>query len=213
MRKPAGKSWIGIWIARVVSLTFFGLAICALAACRLAGPPPREYVLGKMAEPTVSSIPETGRPLLEVKRVQIPEYLDRTSILERRGNQLVPSSTSRWSERLSVGMTRALVASLAGDLPAMLVTATPPPIGRPTRQIIVEVIAFESRSDQRVILVAHWTIVDGVSRQILTSQQTSLVEVIAGAGDEAVVTAMSRAVEGLAGQVAAGVEGDSRRGG
>jgi uncharacterized lipoprotein YmbA len=104
-------------------------------------------------------------------------------------------------------MTRALAASLAAQLPGMFVFATPPP-GRAARQVLVDVVAFESSADQRVTLVARWTIVDGVSRQILTSQETSLIEAIVGEGDEAVVTAMSHAVEDLAGQVAAAVERD-----
>jgi uncharacterized protein len=205
MREPAAKEWMDTRLVRAALLAFFGLATSLLAACKLAGPPPAEYVLGTLPEPTARSVPETGLPLVEVKRVQLPDYLDRTAMLERRGNQLLPSSTSRWGERLSVGMTRALAASLADRLPGMFVTATPP-LGRPARQVLVDVVAFESRADQRVILVARWSIVDAVSRQILASQQTSLVEAVVGSGDEAIVTAMSRAVEDLAGQIAAGIE-------
>ncbi len=182
-------------------VALFGFAIWLLPGCRTAGPPPTEYVLGPMPEPTGSAVPEGGLPLIEVERVRVPGYLDRTAILERRGNLLVPSSTGRWGERLSVGFTRALSTSLSRQLPGMLVDAAPP-IGRPARQLLVDVVAFESRADRDVILVARWTVADGDSRQILTSQQTSLVEPIVGGGDAAVVKAMSRAVEDFAHQVA-----------
>jgi uncharacterized protein len=195
-------------IVRTELLAFCSLAILVLPACR-SGPPPAEYILGSMPEATATSTPATGLPVVQVKRVQLPDYLDRTDILERRGNELVPSRTSRWGERLSVGMTRALTASLAARLPGMLVIATPAG-GRPAREVVVDVAAFESRADQRVVLVARWSVADRVSRQTLSSEQTSLVEPIGGAGDRAVVTAMSHAVEDLANRVAAGIERDLR---
>ncbi len=154
-----------------------------------------------------TTVPQTGRPVIEVKRVQLPDYLDTTDILERRGNQLVPSPTGRWGERLSVGMTRALMASLAARLPRMVVSATPQS-GRPARQILVDVAAFEPTAGHQVVLVARWTITDGAGRQILVAEQTSLVEAIEGTGDSAVVAAMSHALEDLANELAAGIERD-----
>ncbi len=161
-----------------------------------------------MPAATETTIPQAGLPVVEVNRVQLPDYLDTTDILERRSNQLVPSPTGRWGERLSVGMTRALTASLAARLPHLVVTATP--LGRPTRQILVDVAAFEPRPDHHVVLVARWTILDGATRQVLTAEQASLVEAIGGEGDDAIVAAMSRAVDDLAGRVAAGIERDLR---
>ena len=160
-----------------------------------------------MPQAPPKTVPQTGLPVVELKRVQLPDYLDTTDILERRGNQLIPSSTGRWGERLSVGMTRALTASLAARLPGMVVTATPP-VERPARQILVDVSAFEPRENHQVVLVARWTILDGVSRQILIAEQASLVEPIAGTDDSGVVAAMSHALEDLAGQIAAGIESD-----
>jgi len=165
-------------------------------------------VLGAIPAATATTIPQTTLPIVEVNRVQLPDYLDTTDILERRGNQLVPSSTSRWGERLSVGMARALIASLASRLPHRVVTATP--VGRPARQILVDVAAFEAISDHQVVLVARWTILDGATRQVLTAEQASLIEAIEGKGDDALVAAMSRAVDDLAGRVAAGIERDPR---
>ena len=187
------------------ALVFLGAAVLGLAACSLSGPPPALYVLGSMPAATRALVPQTRLPVVEVNRVQLPDYLDTTDILERSGNQLVPSSTSRWGERLSVGMARALVASLASRLPDLVVTATP--VGRPARQILVDVAAFESRPDRRVVLVARWTILDGATRQVLTAEQVSLVEAIEGKGDDWLVAAMSRAVDDLAGRVASGIEG------
>jgi uncharacterized lipoprotein YmbA len=195
-------------VSRAALLAFFGTVVFEITACSLSGPPPAEYVLGTMPAATETTLPQTGLPVVEVNRVQLPDYLDTTDILERRSNQLVPSMTGRWGERLSVGMTRALIASLAAQLPRLVVTATP--VGRPTRQILVDVAAFESRPDHRVVLVARWTILDGATRRVLIAEQASLVEAIGGNGDDAIVAAMSRAVDDLAGRVAAGIERDLR---
>jgi len=193
------------WFFQAALLMLFGPTTFELVGCSGAGPPPTEYVLGTMAPATATTVPQTGLPVVELRRVQLPDYLDTTDILERRDNQLVPSSTGRWGERLSVGMSRTLTAALAARLPRMVVTATPP-VERPARQLLVDVAAFESRAGHEVVLVARWSIADGASRRILVSQQTSLVESIAGTGDSAVVAAMSHAVEELADQLAAGLK-------
>jgi uncharacterized lipoprotein YmbA len=160
-----------------------------------------------MPAATTTTVSQEGWPIVEVKRVQLPDYLDTTNIVERRGNQLVPSSTGRWSERLSVGMTRALSASLAARLPKMLVTATTP-VERPARLLVVDVTAFEWREDSQVVLVARSTIVNGTNRQILRTQQVSLVEETDGGSDSAIVAAMARAIDDLADQLAAGIARD-----
>lgn len=191
-------------VSRAALLVFFGTAVFGSNACSLSGPAPAEYVLGAMPAATETTIPQAGLPVVAVDRVQLPDYLDTTDILERKSNQLVPSPTGRWGERLSLGMTRALTASLAARLPRLVVTETP--LGRPTRQILVDVAAFEPRPDHHVVLVARWTILDGATRQVLTAEQASLVESIGSEGDDAIVAAMSRAVDDLAGRIAAGID-------
>ncbi len=136
-----------------------GTAICGITAWSLSGPAPAEYLLGAMPAAAETTLQQTGLAVVEVKRIRLPDYLDTTDILERRGNQLVSSLTGRWSERLSVGMARALIASLASRLPHLVVTATP--VGRPAMQILLDVAAFEARPDHQVDFVARWAILDG----------------------------------------------------
>jgi len=206
MKQAANRSCPGTRFFPVAVLAFFGAAMCGITACSLSGPAPAEYVLGAMPAAAETTLPQTELPVVQVNRIQLPDYLDTTDILERRGNQLVPSPTGRWGERLSVGMTRALTASLAARLPRLVVTATP--LGRPTRRILVDVAAFEARPDHQVVLVARWTILDGATRQVLTAEQASLVEAIEGTGDEAIVAAMLRAVDELAGRIVVPIERD-----
>lgn len=190
---------------RVALSAFLGTATLGIDGCSLSGPLPNEYLLSAMPAATATTVRQTGLPVVELKRVQLPDYLDTTDILQRRGIQLIPSPTGRWGERLSVGMSRALTASLAARLPRMVVTATPP-VERPSWQILVDVADFESRADKQVVLVARWSVADGASRHIIVAEQTSLVEPVAGTDDSALVTAMSHAVQNLADQIAAGID-------
>jgi uncharacterized lipoprotein YmbA len=196
-------------IGRAFVAFLSGAAIFGVVGCSMSGPPPAQYVLGPIPAATSTTLRQTGLPLVEVRRVQLPDYLDTTDILERRGSELVPSPTGRWAERLSIGVNRALAASLAAHLPRMAVTATPP-VERPTWQIVVDVSAFEARADHNVVLVAHWSIVDGARRQIHFAEETSLVEPINGTGDNAIVEAMSHLLEELAERLAIAIERDRR---
>ena len=87
----------------------------------------------------------------------------------------------------------------------MAVTMTAP-VQQPARQVLVDVGSFEARTDGNVVLVARWSILDGTARKLLAVQRVSLVEPVAGTGDAAVIAAMTRAVEELAGQIAARIE-------
>ena len=204
---------LGLWRRplRALALPPLVAIAFAIAACSQAGPPPSLYVLGPPPPATAASHAQTGLPIVELRRVRVPDYLDTTDILEHRGSRLVASTTGRWGERLSIGMSRALGESLATRLPQMVITATPfrePP----ERQVTVEVAAFEATEDRRIVLVARWTVVDGASRRVLREEQTSLLEAMRGEGDAAVVDAMSHALEALADKLAAGINGDPRAG-
>jgi uncharacterized lipoprotein YmbA len=185
-------------------LVFASLSLCPVG-CGLSGPPAAEYVIGIAPEPARATTPLTGRPIVELKPVRLPDYLDTREILVRRGNQVVASESGRWGERLSVGITRALAVSLAARLPGLIVTTTPP-VEQSARQVLVDVTSFEASGNQEVVLVARWSIIDGPGRFTLLSEQTALTEPITRTDDSAVVIAMSRAVEDLASAIATGIE-------
>jgi len=185
-------------------LVFASLSLCPVG-CGLSGPPPAEYVIGTAPTPARVTTPLTGRPIIEVKPVQLPDYLDTRELLVRRGNQVVASKSGRWGERLSVGITRALAASLATHLRGLIVTTTPP-VEQSAQQVLVDITSFEARDNQEVVFVARWSIIDGPGRFTLISEQTALTEPITSTDDSAVVIAMSRAVEDLASAIATGIE-------
>jgi uncharacterized protein len=176
-----------------------------LAACATSGPPPVTYVLGPPVAATESVEPLTRKPVVEVKPVLVPDYLDVSDILVRRApNALVASSTGRWGERLSVGATRALTLGLTRRLPGFAVTSIQP-TDRLARQVLAEVESFESRADGSVVLVARWRVLDGAGRNTLSGERVSLVVPSTGTDDAAIVAAMSGAIENLTERVAGGL--------
>lgn len=181
------------------------VGIALLAGCS-AGPAPHSFVLSAPAAPTEGVRLESGRPILEIKPVLVPDYLDTTDILIRNGrNELHVNPSARWAERLSVGITHALATALVTRLPTMTVVTTP--VHRqPARLVVVDVEAFDVFPDGRCVLIARWTI-EGADRRATAVLERGSVATRAadGASDAAIVAAMAEAVEKLAEHIAEAV--------
>jgi len=176
----------------------FGLAGCGA----LGGAPVKLYVLGDAAPPVAAAPAGIERPVLELKTVQLPDYLDNQDILIRGpANEVVASASGRWAERLSVGVTRALVADLGARMPGYVVLGTPPAFGDTPRRLHVEFDAFDARADGRVYLAARWSITSP-SGGVLAAARVALVEPTQGPMDVAVAAAMSRILNRLADAIA-----------
>jgi uncharacterized lipoprotein YmbA len=186
---------------------FPGLVLILVASC--TGPPtPRIYVLGDPADPApvVEVLP--GRSVIRLLPVSIPDYLDTRDILFRSGrNEVKASPTGRWAERLSTGVTHALVAALTTRLPGADVVAEQPATSA-AQQIMVDVQAFEIGPDRQCLLIAQWTLSDG--DRILRRERNSFVEQPTDTSDAAVAAAMSRIIDRLASQIAAATPGQDR---
>jgi uncharacterized lipoprotein YmbA len=193
-------------------LSLFHLALLVpmlLTAGCSTTPPPRLYVLGDPVNPTSAVIPQSGRPVVRLFRVTVPDYLDSRDILRRGGpNEVKASSSGLWAERLSVGVTHALTASLTRQLPRDVVVADRP-ITPPSRQILVDVTDFEIGPDGKCLLTAHWTLSDGEDRVIMRQESDSFVEQSADGSDASAAAYMSRAIDRLALRIAgATIEAD-----
>jgi uncharacterized protein len=189
------------WVAGALTTAF----VLLLTACGTGGPPPVTYVIGPPPAGTDGVEPLTGRPVVEVKPVLVPDYLDVSDLMVRLSDNVVaPSLTGRWGERLSVGVTRALALDLQRRLPGLVVTGLVP-LDRPALQILIEIEAFEPQADGSVVLQARWRLLNPVRQTLLAGEHVSLIEPSTGSSDAAMVMGMSRAVDDLAVSVAAAV--------
>jgi len=186
-------------------LSVLGRAMaCLLVAGCAAGPVPDVYVLGDAPAAASAIRPQSGLPVVDIKPVRIPDYLDTTDLVVRTDGRVIVSRSGRWGERLSTGITRALVAALGARLPHMVVTSMPQ-TERPAWQLLLDVAAFEARSDGRVVLVADWTVVDSMGCTA-ASARVSLTEPVGHRGDAAIVAAMTRGVDALASDIAGAID-------
>ncbi len=190
-----------------------GLAV-AMATTVLTGcgalPLQRTYVLGDPPVPTLGVRSETGLPIVELKTVSVPDYLDSTDILRRTGsNEVVPSPTGRWGERLSLGITDALASALSRRLPKLVITTTP--ASEPARRIFVDVERIDISAGGQCLVAARWRITGADGQATSTSKRGTFSETAASADDPAVAAAMTRVVDQLADQIAATMEAESRR--
>lgn len=186
------------------------LLLGLLAGC-VSRPPQNVFVLGTTTAAAPGMRDDTGRRVIEVKPVLIPDHLDTTDILLRTGtNELTASTTGIWGERLSIGITQALTSALSRRVPAALVIDNSPAT-RPALQVLVDVTALQVRAGGDCVLIARWTILRSRSdvglRQATAnvpttaSAQGSFVT-HADAGDAGVVACINAGIEQLADQVA-----------
>jgi uncharacterized lipoprotein YmbA len=144
------------------------------------------------------------RPVMQLQRVLIPDYLDTTDILLRVGaHEMHESATGRFDERLSLGVTHALRSDLAARLPLYTVTLAQR-AEKPARQILVTVDAFEVWPTGHCVLIAAWSILDADRRAVLSTDHGTFTTAAVGVnpGDGAIVAAMADALRQLADRIA-----------
>ena len=120
------------------------LAVLALLAGCSAGPPPRLILLSNDTALAPATQP-TQRPVLVVRTVAVPEYLDRRSILYRSSDaELKRFPDVVWAERLGESLTRWIALQLAADLPGYEVQAfTTDSEKSPALALNIELQSFE----------------------------------------------------------------------
>ena len=186
---------------RIRILNWLLATMLVVAGC--AGSPPTPiYVLGYPVDPTPGVIAQADRPVIRLFPVSVPDYLDTRDILIRSGqNQVTASTTGRWAERLSVGMTRALAAALTTRLPDTEIIYNQSVVP-PAQQILVDVEAFEIKPDRQCLLTALWTLASGDGDRVLRRERDSFIEQAADTSDAAIAAAISRTIDQLADKIA-----------
>jgi len=142
------------------------LGLALIAGCASPPPPPRLYRLPSSvagsAAGDAAAVPSSETWQL-LTPVALPDYLDRDALLVPEGSTgLQPLEGHRWAEPLRDALPRILRQDLARLLGADRVWAAPVPAGVTiTRQLRVELLAFEASADRRAVqLRARWSLLD-----------------------------------------------------
>lgn len=172
----------------------FATATCCLffaAGCGGRSAPTTYYMLNS-GTPT-PRIENVSAPALQLRRVDIPGYLDRNAVVTRDGGgvRLTLAEFHKWAEPLSGGMQRVLTEVMTPLLLERGVLLEPlDDDSKGPLQIFVEVLRFDGTMGQETTLETRWTLRDSEDR---TVARGSFVESeAAGESYEALVQAQSR---------------------
>jgi hypothetical protein len=172
-----------------------------------SSPPVRYFTLqGPVAEacakaPTASEVAARSVQLLHVS---VPDVVDRPQLVFRTGdNTLSVNETARWAEPLKSALSSLLASELAQALGCVPVVLRSTGIEDTAWKLSVDVRRLEARPGQSVVLEAVWSL-RGNAKAF--SRRSLIQEAVVGESLEAMVAAQSRAVAGLARDIARLIE-------
>jgi len=178
----------------------------ALSGCLGSSRPSRFYTLA----PLQIRNGQGGTPpdaTLAIGPVEIPESIDRPQIVTRTGaNELVVAEFDRWGGSLDSEISGALVATVRDRLASQQIAVAPwrsailSGVG-PSYRAAVSVSRFDGIPGQSVVLQGRWELI-GQNGESLGVREATVTEKIDGAGYEALVAAMQRALVQFSQQMA-----------
>ena len=180
------------------------LACLCLAACR--SPDPKLYTLVP-TDPSASATQLTGATIIELRRVNIPAYLDRPEMVRGGADYRVRvSGNERWSEPFGDLIQRVLTADLARRVPTATVYSDTGAIAA-TATSVVEVDLSRLDADDRdhAILEATVAIRDPDSAEQTRFRHVRFDVPIDGPGAPAYAAALSAAAGQLADVIIAAI--------
>ncbi|MGH8255879.1 MAG: PqiC family protein [Steroidobacteraceae bacterium] len=139
-------------VRRLLFILPFLLVGCA------AAPPLRLYTLGAPGASDAFFPPAPGAQVIEVSRINLPDYLDTQDLLVRRGSVIERSDTGRWISRLSVLATDLVTQQLAMRTPRAWVTDEEV-AGSPNYRIIIDVSELDITAKRTATLAASWQVI------------------------------------------------------
>ncbi|HXY54742.1 MAG TPA: PqiC family protein [Nitrospirota bacterium] len=200
-----------IRFSRLGIFTFCLIAV-ALSGCFGTSPPSHFYALSSLRGP--EPIPHTTSTglgtIVAVGPLSIPDYLNRPEIITRSGrNEMRVNEFQRWAGALDGNLLRTVIDDLSMLLPPdrfSVIQWLPSVQGDVpiTYRVMVDIVRFDATPGGTVFLEADWTI-RGKDKAIALAKKSSISGTAGGAEFTDLVAAMSKAVEDLSREIAAGM--------
>ncbi len=182
---------------RVFGAALMAVLLCVTGCLNLGGgptPPTRYYLLTTATIGPLDAAPAT----LLVGPVTVPGYLDRPQILTREnGEQVQIAEFDRWAEPLPDSVPRVLTDDLAAALPTWTVSRGAAAATGKACRLSLSVARFDGHPGGDVVLEARWRVA-GLDEGRTINHASRIIEPTGGAGYDALVSAMSRALGKLA---------------
>jgi len=140
--------------------------------------------------------------------IELPAYLDRPQIVTRVSpNEVEFAEFHRWAaslkDDLSSKLARNLSILLATDRVAVYPWTSKTPVDV---QVKIEVIRFDGRIGENVVLQTQWAIFGKDPAKTLVSRGSVVTEKVDKNGYEGLVQAQSRAIAGLSREIARAIQ-------
>jgi uncharacterized lipoprotein YmbA len=192
------------------TLSTLAFIVVILTGCARS-PSSKFYQLNPVQSVTlVSDVSSYHGLVIAIDHVRIPDYLDRPQIVTRSGkNELKLSEFDRWAGSLESDVNRVLVEDISGILPAdrfSVARWTPSLETQVPASYIVEVLVdrFEGTLGDSALLKAQWGVLTK-DRSLLLKKESRISEQINGSSYDALVAAMSSALEKLSRDISGGI--------
>ena len=184
---------------------FMALACICVTGCVHVGQqqqqPWRLFTLSPLSEPEAEQAaatrsPEPARLAIAVGPVHLPGYLDQAQMVTRiTQHRIILSENDRWAEPLEDNIAHVLAQNLSMLLPTHQVTLHPwPAQQRPSYQLEIDVLSFETDTTGTAHLVARYFLRDVASRQTIAEKEARLTASAAGSSTEQSVASLSKAL-------------------
>jgi uncharacterized protein len=183
---------------------FLALACLCFAGCVHVGQqqeqPWRVFTLSPLPVPEVEqegmSSSGSEQPAIGVGPIHLPGYLDQNQIVTRLSqNGFTLSDNDRWAEPLADNIAHVLAQNLStlllDDQIILYPWAGPQ---RPSYQLEIEILSFETDTAGAAHLVARWLLRDLASRQTVAEKEARQVASAPGASTERSVASLSNAL-------------------
>lgn len=190
---------------RLVFLPLLSVLLLSLAACIGGATPPSQFY---MLEPITGIEPErpvgaAQKPVIILKSVRIPYYVDRPQIVTATGkNAYHLSELNRWAEALDHNISRVLAQNLTLLVPAEVgFSRTSMPAGRANFSVSVNILEFHADPQGQAGLTAQWQITQG--DKVLANRQTAYREPASTSDYQIIAKALNECLNRLSRDLAA----------
>jgi uncharacterized lipoprotein YmbA len=185
-----------------------GFIIAALAGCGAINPPAHLFMLEPAARHASPAALATAPVTILVNPTSVPDYLDRLEIVARTGaNELHLIESDQWAERLSVNISRVLAENLSAEVPSDAFMASAARNGAALDyQVALTLDSFEFDESGAALLAGRWSISNGAGTHELAAAKVALREPPGGPGTAQGVAAMSRNLDVVSQNIAAGIQ-------
>jgi uncharacterized lipoprotein YmbA len=151
------------------------LGLLFLTSCATREPLPNFFVLtgtGSRAARTHTS----GETVVLVRRVEVPSYLARTSLVTMMGGiEVKYSATQRWAEPLDQGLSRAVAEDLSRNSRIRAYGFAPEAPSVDHRyDVWIRLERFEGNDNGEVVLRARWSISSSGSSSPISSRTVDI---------------------------------------